>query len=353
MGKKDENLTKFEKCSGSNVPRFITFPLSICALPVNAIIDTIDFKFMQKYRSKLSKDSLFSVRSSGSVSTPGRMETVLNVSESTLEKALTKVYNSSKSTKLKNYLELKEIKDFEVNIIIQEMVHGDKTHNSCSGVLLTENPFVNFDVLCNLYTGRGSYPYIEYVPHSTGDKLMSGIQTPKNDLASFNKEGMTKLYEQIELISKKFPYICEVEFVIQDKEAYILQIREYKNNSSVHIVNTSGLRVETIGFGKTVIHHACKGRVTFDKTKVNSESIYITDETDWEDTKMLLECAGVITRNGGRLSHAALISKEFYVPCVVGAQFDEEPKEGQLLLFTGGGEICKVLNDKMDFKITR
>lgn len=351
MGKKDENLTKFEKCSGSNVPRFITLPLDICAQPMGTIIDTIDSEFIKKYGSKLDKDSLFSVRSSGSVSTPGRMETVLNVSESTLDKALQKVYRSSKSIKLKNYLELKEIKDFEVNIIIQEMVHGDKTHDSCSGVLLTENPFEKFDVLYNLYTGRGKHPYIEYVPHSTGDRLMSGIQTPKNDLGQFNQTGCAKLMEQISLISKEFPYICEVEFVIQDKEAYILQIREYKNNSSVYVVNTSGLRVETIGFGKTVIHHACKGRVTFDKAKVNSESIYITDETDWEDTKMLLDCAGVITRNGGRLSHAALISKEFYVPCVVGAQFDEEPKEGQLLLFTGGGEICKVLNDELSFKM--
>lgn len=340
MGKKDANLDRFVgvKVVYPNVPRYIVIPLSVMdEITPDALVDYIKGEFKWKYLAPLfHAGSTVSVRSSGSVSTPGRMETVLNVTEDTLDQAMMKVYNSSKSSRLKTYLELKEIKDFEVNIIIQEMVHGDKDEMSCSGVLLTRNPF-----------GTTSYdkPYIEFLPQSTGDRLMSGEQTPLNDLESFNSVGYKNLLDQLELITKEFVYICEVEFVIESDIAYILQIRKYEDNmnrnysSSIFYMDQD---VEFIGHGMTVINHSAKGTVTFDKAKVNKKSILVVDDTNWEDTKMMMNCGGIITRRGGRLSHASIISKEFEIPCVVGAQF-EEVVEGQEILFNGKGDIYKIL----------
>lgn len=338
MGKKDENLRKFELCEGSNVPEFIVLPIDIIdKYSIDNIKDMILEKFRKKYFYYSIDDKKFSVRSSGSVSTPGRMSTVLNVNFDTLKRALNIVNQSSKSSKLDTYLKLKNITDFKANIIIQNMVKGYLNTVSCSGVLLTENPFE-----------KDSKPYIEFIPQSTGLDLMNGEETPQTDLETFNPKGYEKLLKQIELIKENFPYLCsEVEFVIQDSEAYILQIREYKTNSSMSFVNLSGLRLETIGYGNTVINHACKGIVTFDKNKVNLESIFITETTEWEDTELLLNTAGVITLQGGRLSHASSISKEFYIPAVIGAKFDNLPQEGDEILFTGKGEICKILKWKI------
>ena len=345
MGKKNENLERFEKIVFSRVPKFITLPMeNLIGKTLFELQKEIDGNFQNKYGNDITKSN-FSVRSSGSVSTPGRMKTILDSNMDSVGGDLAKVYRSTQSDKLKTYLEMKGVEDFKVDIIIQEMVYGNKNKKSCSGVLLTKNPFTsNFANEFKI----DDEPYIEFIPQSTGDKLMSGDVTPQTDLKSFNEKGYQKLMEQINMISKEFSYICEVEFVIEQKigdnvEAYILQIREYKTNSSLAFVNLSGLRLETIGQGLTVIQHSCKGIVTYDIDNLSKDKVLIADTTEWEDTKKLLNGGGLITLNGGRLSHAASISKEFYLPCVVGANFSEKPKEGDEIIFTGKGEICKII----------
>lgn len=347
MGKKNENLERFEKIAFSRVPKFITLPMeNLIGKTLSELQKDIDCGFQNKYGNDITKSN-FSVRSSGSISTPGRMKTILDSDINSVGEDLAKVYRSTQSDRLKTYLEMKGVDDFKVDIIIQEMVYGNKNKKSCSGVLLTKNPFTS-DFTKGFKVD--DEPYIEFIQQSTGDKIMSGDITPQTDLKSFNEKGYQKLMEQINMISKEFPYICEVEFVIEQKigttvEAYILQIREYKTNSSLSFVNLSGLRLETIGQGSTVIQHSCKGIVTYDIDNLSKDKILITDTTEWDNTKKLLDGGGLITLNGGRLSHAASISKEFYLPCVVGANFLEKPKEGDEIIFTGKGEICKLYKE--------
>ena len=183
--------------------------------------------------------------------------------------------------------------------------------------------------------------YIEYVPKSTGEALMSGKVTPDTDLQDFNPHRYNSLMKQVNKVNKLFSGTKEIEFVIEGKVAYILQVREYSNLSSgISIIFTENL--EMIGQGKTVISLACKGKVTRDKSNVSKDNILVVEQTEWEDTELLLNFGGVITLNGGRLSHAASISREFSVPCVIGAEFKEVPKEGQEICFDRNGTIFKL-----------
>lgn len=336
IGKKCSNLLKLEKLM-VNVPNFILltkeelnkFSGNWTKEEKEFLKYLVESKFNAKYRASIPKK--FSVRSSGSISAPGRMDSVLNVTEDSLTNAVNIVLSSIKSDKLHKYLDLKKVENFSYSIIIQEMVQGDATSNSCSGVLLTENPFdVNVGGI-----------YVEFLPKSNGTELMSGKRTPETNLQDFNPHGFNSLIKQINKVSKLFSGNMEVEFVIEGKVAYILQVREYSNvSSSISIINTDGL--EMIGQGKTVMKLSCSGTVTNDKTNPSKDKILVLPDTDWEDTELLLNFGGVVTLNGGRLSHAASISREFSIPCVVGTSFKETPKEGDKICFDTNGTIFKL-----------
>jgi pyruvate,water dikinase len=54
--------------------------------------------------------------------------------------------------------------------------------------------------------------------------------------------------------------------------------------------------------------------------KFQKEDILVTLSTDPSWTACILKAKAVITESGGVLSHAAIVSREFGIPCVVGAR---------------------------------
>lgn len=329
IGKKAKNLIELEK-KGFNVPRFVVFSeATLSRVKSNEeLYKTIVNGFRSKYGRNIPKK--VAVRSSGTTSTPGRMATILDVStdKESLVEAFNKVGDSTTSTRLKKYLKAKNVNNFTYSIIVQEMVFGNMSDLSCSGVLLTVNPYDN----------KHDY-YAEVVFNSFGDVLMSGEETPETltDLINSNPLGKEKLDIVVNDIRKYFGESQEVEFVIQGTSVYVLQTRGYiapKIFKSVtkHLKNP-------IGQGNSVTPIAMGGYVTFNKNKATNNHILITETTDFEDTEAILHFAGVITLKGGRLSHAAIIANEFDLPCVVGARFETMPKEGDYVIFSEKGTI--------------
>jgi pyruvate,water dikinase len=54
--------------------------------------------------------------------------------------------------------------------------------------------------------------------------------------------------------------------------------------------------------------------------KFQKDDILVTFSTDPSWTTCLLKAVAVVTETGGVLSHAAIVSREFGIPCVVGAK---------------------------------
>ncbi|MDC7249168.1 MAG: PEP/pyruvate-binding domain-containing protein [Sphaerochaetaceae bacterium] len=329
IGKKARNLQELEN-KGFNVPRFVVFSeATLKRVTTNEqLYKTIENGFRSKYGMRLPNK--VAVRSSGTTSTPGRMATILNVStdKDSLVKAFNEVGDSTTSTRLKKYLKAKNVTNFTYSIIVQEMVFGTQSDLSCSGVLLTVNP----------YGSEFDY-YAEFLFNSFGDDLMSGNKTPEllESLVEKNPLAKERLDIVVNDIRKYFGESQEVEFVIQGTSVYVLQTRGYIAPKMFKTL-TDHLD-KPIGQGQSVTPIAMGGYVTFNKDKAKNTNILITETTDFEDTEAILHFAGVITLKGGRLSHAAIIANEFDLPCVVGARFETMPKEGDYIIFSEKGTI--------------
>jgi pyruvate,water dikinase len=78
----------------------------------------------------------------------------------------------------------------------------------------------------------------------------------------------------------------------------------------------------------------------------------ITDP-DWEPIMKI--ASGIITDKGGRTSHAAIVSRELGVPCIVGSQTATKVlKTGQIAtLDCSGGEVGKVYKGALKFEVSR
>ncbi|MBI5122890.1 hypothetical protein HZA75_03450 [Candidatus Roizmanbacteria bacterium] len=53
--------------------------------------------------------------------------------------------------------------------------------------------------------------------------------------------------------------------------------------------------------------------------KIKKGDILVTEMTDPLYMSAIMKAGGVITNIGGVLSHAAIVSREFHIPCIVGS----------------------------------
>lgn len=56
------------------------------------------------------------------------------------------------------------------------------------------------------------------------------------------------------------------------------------------------------------------------RRRPNTSSIFITSMTHPKDTPLIKACAAIVTNEGGILSHAAVLAREFHIPCVIGTK---------------------------------
>lgn len=98
-------------------------------------------------------------------------------------------------------------------------------------------------------------------------------------------------------------------------------------------------------------------RVIYDLKQIHDfkeGEILITDMTDPDWVPIMKKAAGIVTNRGGRTCHAAIISRELGVPCVVGCQTATETvTHGQMVtLDCSAGEHGLVLEGKVPFEVS-
>lgn len=73
-------------------------------------------------------------------------------------------------------------------------------------------------------------------------------------------------------------------------------------------------------------------------------SILVTDMTSPALVPAMKRAAGIVTDEGGMLSHAAIVAREFDIPAVLGTgDATEYLREGQLLAVDGGKGTVRLL----------
>ena len=78
---------------------------------------------------------------------------------------------------------------------------------------------------------------------------------------------------------------------------------------------------------------------------MNKGDVLVAETTSPEFMPACTKAAAIITNQGGLLSHAAVISRELHIPCVVGLKIATKVfKDGDLIEVDADKGIMKILN---------
>jgi pyruvate,water dikinase len=287
----------------------------------------------------------------------GQQETFLNVTtEKELLACMVKGYASLFTDRAISYRTDKGFDQFSVKLSlgVQKMVRSDL---ASSGVMFTIDPNTGFENVVSVdgVWGLGEYivqgtvkPDSFFVFKPTG-KVISKTVSKKEVKLVYGKEGTTEApvkkadQEKVVISDKEAEELADYAMKIEahykrpmdiewakdgvDGKLYIVQARpetvhsRSKEIEEYTLKETGKKLVEGISVGKKI----GTGKVNIIKdageiAKFKAGEILVTTVTnpDWEPIMKI--AAGIITEKGGSTSHAAIVSRELGVPCIVGAE---------------------------------
>ena len=148
----------------------------------------------------------------------------------------------------------------------------------------------------------------------------------------------------------------DIEWALSNHHLYIVQARpvttakiqnsESTNTSAVFHINSDGLDEKLLLTGIPASRGIASGPVIKvaspkDITKVKEGDILVAHMTSPDYVPAMKKAKAIVTDEGGRTSHAAIVSRELRIPCVVGTiQATSMLKEGEII--TVDGEAGKI-----------
>jgi phosphohistidine swiveling domain-containing protein len=308
--------------------------------PINkGIVDALERKGL--YGKSLVVRSSATIEDSNTASFAGLFKSFINIkSIDDIIKCIREIYNSMFSDKVVEYLNNLKLQKQKVRmaIVIQEMIAGD-----VSGVAFTKDPINNNLFLVEVAVGLNDAlvsgkitpsrfevnPLTNEIVHKEhkiqrraqvlSDKGTKFIVNKKKigNLFTVNQlKELVKIGLQIESIYKR-PQ--DIEWTIRRKSLYILQSRAITTKQKLVILSAN--------FGGKILRgYPASGGIAKGKTltikspedKVKAGSILVLKYTDTDYLPLMRKAKGLITEEGGILSHAAIVSRELDLPCVVG-----------------------------------
>jgi pyruvate,water dikinase len=372
------------------------------------ISDAVKEKIIEGYNylmQKYGNDISLAIRSSATAedlpnaSFAGQQETYLNVrGVENLLRACFRCYASLFTDRAIKYRVDNGFDHMKValSIGIQIMVRSDK---GCSGVIFTLDPDTGFEevVLVSGAWGLGENvvqgtintdEYLVYKPFIgkvkqpiISRKLGSKIKMMEYSEININK--ITKPEDAV--INLDTPEILQQKFILEDDDVlllakwaiiieqhygrhmdiewakdginnklYIVQARPetvFNNKQNRHLYKEYHLKEEStiltsgIGLGDKIT--AGKARILKspdEAYKLNKGEVLVTEKTDPDWDPILKKAAAIITNQGGRTSHAAIVAREVGAVAVVGTgDATKKIKDGQdVTVSCAGGETGKI-----------
>ena len=295
----------------------------------------------------------------------GQQESFLNIKGRTeLIESVKKCFASLFSSRAIYYRIKKGFKNEQVKlaVVIQKMIDSDK-----SGVIFSKDPSNTSDnVVIEAVFGLGEgivsgritpdkyvvSKNLEVLDRMISDKKIAITRDSggNEDVVKLKKEKSTsqvlsdyemKKLAQVALrLEAHYKKPQDIEFAIEGEEVYIVQTRPIttlgkisKNEKEIKgDVFLTGLGASPgIAFGKVKIVEDLK-----DLQKITKGDILVTKMTNPDMVVTMQKSAGIITDEGGITSHAAIVSREMGIPCVVGTQEATlKLKEGDIVTLDG------------------
>ena len=267
-----------------------------------------------------------------------------------LIEAVTAVFRSWMNERAIVYRKMHDIDESAGTAVnIQEMVYGNLSENSGTGVAFTRNPA----------TGENKL-YGEYLINAQGEDVVAGIRTP--NAISTLKDKMPAIYEEFEKIAKTlenhYHDMQDMEFTIENGKLFMLQTRNGKRTGKAALKIAVDLEKERLitkeeallmvepesldqllhpMFDETALKEgniiakglaaspgAGCGKIYFSASALEAaaekgeQAILVRKETSPEDIKGMVRAEGILTIHGGMTSHAAVVARGMGRCCICG-----------------------------------
>ncbi len=267
--------------------------------------------------------------------------------------AVFKSWNGKRAVDYRNAANIPHNLGTAVNV--QTMVFGNMGDQSGTGVAFTRNPA----------TGQKKL-FGDFLMNAQGEDVVAGIRTPV-PIAELEREN-AEIYAQFVDIANKlerhYRNMQDVEFTIERGKLWMLQTRDGKRTarSAVriavdmeqekliskqeavqrvtpqHVIQLLHPQFDDVAkqeakkmgrmvaTGVNASPGAAVGVAAFDADlaekwgKAKRSVIMVRPETKPDDVHGMLASRGILTSRGGATSHAAVVARQFGVPCVCGAE---------------------------------
>lgn len=253
----------------------------------------------------------FAVRSSATTednkenSFAGLFDSYLNVTPDDLLNKINQVIESATNERVKAYVTRLNNINPEMAVVIQEFRIPEY-----SGVWIGND------------LNKGILEWTK----GTGDKLVSGTITPKTEIWNDNIVNAPLCLSDKPIakhcmeIQEKLNTTADLEWCIVENKLIWLQYRPV--TKIINLENTNTIKDNNLIYGIPASSGTTSGKVIFlDNYELDNwenGSILLTYTTDPNWVPIILNAKGMITADGGFLSHTAIISRELNIPCITG-----------------------------------
>ena len=266
-----------------------------------------------------------------------------------LDLAITAVFRSWNGERARIYRRQERIPDdLGTAVTVVTMVFGNLNLSSGTGVAFTRDPATG---------NRGVYG--DYLQDAQGEDVVAGIRNtmPLQELEHLNEEVYHQLTDIMQTLEHHYRDLCDIEFTVENGKLWMLQTRVGKRSAAAAFriatqlvdegvismdealgrVSGGGLAelmfprfdqsaAKPLVTGMGASPGAAVGKVVFDSATAVSWAakgeavVLVRTETNPDDLPGMVAAKGILTRRGGKTSHAAVVARGMGKTCVVAAQ---------------------------------
>jgi pyruvate,orthophosphate dikinase len=266
-----------------------------------------------------------------------------------LDQAIRAVFDSWLGERAVQYRRINRIPDeWGTAVNVQRMVFGNKGETSGSGVAFSRDEV----------TGAPE-PSGDFLVNAQGEDVVSGVRNTKSleDLRELMPDAHAELMEVLRRLESHYRDMQDVEFTIEEGHLYMLQTRTAKRpaqaavrfavdavdedllsredalmtidadklDALLHPAFDPDADYDVLAHGVAASPGAAKGEVVFtaveavEAGEAGRDVILVRPFTEADDVAGFHAARGILTSEGGKASHAALVARGMGRPCVVGA----------------------------------
>ncbi|HVS28999.1 MAG TPA: pyruvate, phosphate dikinase, partial [Solirubrobacteraceae bacterium] len=266
-----------------------------------------------------------------------------------LRQAVRAVFDSWQGERAVSYRRMNGIPDeWGTAVNVQQMVFGNMGETSGSGVVFSRDEL----------TGAPE-PSGDFLVNAQGEDVVSGVRNTRDisELATLMPDSHAELLDVLSTLERHYRDMQDVEFTIEQGRLYLLQTRNAKRPAQAAVrfavdavaggLLTREQALETINADQldALLHPtfdpavdyavlargisaspgAARGAVVFTAEQAvqageeGRDVILVRPFTEADDVAGFHAARGILTSEGGKASHAALVARGMGRPCVCGA----------------------------------